>query len=120
MQRSDPKKAPDSEVLGIPCKIAGTGYTAEVSTPAVVNLPTYLGKTDPINVVCGTGAAKVAQKVMANNATFAAINNASGGQGGILGALVEMAAKAAIAAARNPAEDKFNYMPVFVDMTPKK
>ena len=41
-----------TELTGLPCTAMGTGLRATFTSPAVLNVPTYLGRTDAVTVTC--------------------------------------------------------------------
>ncbi|MEL7097876.1 MAG: hypothetical protein AAGM84_03525 [Pseudomonadota bacterium] len=100
------------EVIGASCRLRGTGYTVDFVTPADVTLPTYLGRTDPVNVTCRANGATATER-------FNAINQrtqSSPVSGPIVAVLIVAAAEAAIRASRDPSKDTFAYAPtLFVE-----
>jgi hypothetical protein len=98
--REEGKKS--AEVKGAACKIRGTGYSARVITPALVELPTYLGKTDPVHISCNAGAMSVAETVEPNNETLARIQSAQSSGGGLAGALAVAITKGVLTSTRDP------------------
>lgn len=99
--KSDGKKA---ELTGVPCQIEGSGYSAKLLTPSLVNLPDYRDKSRPVSVSCTyDGKQATAQSLPYNATSENMMNNSSGG--GLLGAIIV----AGIDAARNKSNDDWSY-----------
>ncbi len=108
------------EIKGAACEIKGNGYHLRVISPAKVDLPTYLGVTDPLHVECKTDQITRDRKVSAINTTEQALRSSSS-QTTLLGVLLESAIKTTAAVTRDPSKDKFRYPQVIaVDVTPAK
>ncbi|WP_458876620.1 hypothetical protein [Arenibacterium sp. CAU 1754] len=99
----------DVEIKGVACSIRGTGYSARVITPALVELPTYRGKTDPIQVSCSASGISVAETVQPYNETLARIRSSQSTSGGLIGVLAVAAVQGVMQAARDPSKDQFAY-----------
>ncbi|UWQ48409.1 hypothetical protein K3722_10875 [Leisingera caerulea] len=97
------------EVKGAACKIRGTGYSARVVTPALVELPTYRGKTNPVNISCAAGGMSATETVEPYNATLARIQSTQTSGGGLVGALAVAVAKGIAKSTRDPSKDEFAY-----------
>lgn len=97
------------EVKGAACKIRGTGYSARVITPALVELPTYRGKTDPVHISCDAGGMSVAETVEPRNETLARLQATQSSGGGLVGALAVAIAKGVAKSTRDPSKDEFAY-----------
>ncbi|MFW8592696.1 hypothetical protein [Cribrihabitans neustonicus] len=98
-----------AEVKGAACTLRGTGYSARVITPAMVELPTYLGKTDPVQVTCTAGAMSAAETVKPYNLTLANIKSAQASGGGLVGVLAVAVTKGIMKSARDPSKDIYAY-----------
>lgn len=96
-----------TEFSGARCNVVGTGFKGQVTSPGILKVPTYLGRTDPITVRCAANGQNPSLKVNAVNAT--ATQSAPIVPGGLLGALVATAVTAAAKASRDPAKDQFDY-----------
>ena len=103
----------EQEVLGASCAIKGNGYTARVITPAQVELPTYLGKTDPVQVTCKAAERTASETLEPYNATLARLSSTSS-SGGLLGAVISGAVSGIAKATRDPSKDEFAYRQMFV------
>lgn len=97
------------EVKGAACKIRGTGYSARVITPALVELPTYRGKTDPVQISCNAAGMSVAETVEPRNETLARLQATQSSGGGLVGALAVAIAKGVAKSTRDPSKDEFAY-----------
>lgn len=96
-----------AEITGAACAIKGTGYTAQITTPAKVNLPTYKGRTDPVTITCKANGQTATKTFEPYNETTS--RQATVTTGGLAAVLVTAVATAAVKAARNPANDVYAY-----------
>lgn len=101
-----------SEVLGAACHLKGNGFKAKFVTPAKLNVPTYLGKTDAITATCTLAGERASATLMPVNVTANVKADPVGG--GLVGILIMVAVTASIKAARNPTKDEFDYPTVLV------
>ena len=97
------------EVKGASCMITGTGYSARITTPALVELPTYHGKTDPVSVACWTPQRSAYKSVDPYNETLQRIRSTQSSTGGWAGVIGTAIGKGLATSLRNPAKDEFAY-----------
>ncbi len=95
-----------TEIVGVNCNIFGNGFSTRLVTPAKVNVPVYLGSTDPLRARCTyngqtTTETLKAYRIKPSTPTPLGL--------GLAGVLVVAAVHAAAEANRNPANDKFRY-----------
>ena len=107
--KPDPNASAVQEVAGVPCVIEGTGFKAQIISPAQVLMPTFTGAADNVEVVCENSAIKGTKVVKPFNETLRKINASSSGQTTLLGAIVVSAITAAQKVRRDISKDTFKY-----------
>lgn len=100
----------EGEVVGASCVLNGTGYSSSFTTPAVVQLPLFLGRTDDAFVRCSNNQG-AGQAVLEAENLSAPENEGLTISTGTAGTRVS-----ALFSIRNRAKDRFNY-PSFLRIT---
>lgn len=99
----------DTEFSGANCKLQGRGFEAQVTSPAIVLLPTFNGSADPLTMTCAANGQTVATVSNPRNLTRDRLNNPVPTTGGLIGAIATSVAVGVIAASRDPLQDNYAY-----------
>lgn len=101
------------EQTGVPCVVAGSGFSARLNAPGLVSLPDLNARTRPITVTCTIGAQQRSVLVEPYNVASAKNRMIGGGisiVAGIVGAITTTVAEAS----RDKSADSYSYAPIAV------
>lgn len=94
-----------TEMRGVPCEVIGSGFKAQVQTPAAVNVPVYGLKSKALYVSCKyEGEMQDISLAPVNLTESKALSN--GAAGGVLGVIVT---SAVVAGRKNKQDDEYGY-----------
>lgn len=100
-----------AEISGVPCRLAAQSFSAEFTTPAIINMPDFGHRSEPANVRCDYQG-KTATGTLTPHDVTAENNSAVGfGAGGILGMIIAEA----VISASSPENHDFAYRNLSVE-----
>lgn len=100
-----------TEIVGAPCEVTGSGFSAKIVTPAAVNIPVYGLRSKALYVKCSFNGQELDKSVPPLNLTEQKAL-ANGASGGLLGVIV---VGAVVAGRKNKEQDEYGYnVPNFV------
>ena len=97
--------AQNNEIIGVPCEVIGSGFSAKVVTPAAVNMPMYGAGSKAVYVKCTYEGEKLDTSFAAQNITENKAM-ATGANAGLLGVLI---VGAVVAGRTNKDSDEYGY-----------
>ncbi|MEL6746924.1 MAG: hypothetical protein AAFO79_03805 [Pseudomonadota bacterium] len=110
------------ELADVPCKVSTAQFAADVKTPAKVRVPNYRDRSSPIVVECAQpGYAKQIVTLAPFNKSRSErqeMVSSGAAAGGLIGAVVGVAAMGIAEAAADPASDVFSYQDASVVLPP--